>query len=183
MIGELKDYLRAHDIPWLEGRCLEIGQPVSFWPFIDLLRNYLDVGSESSEEQIATCLVDRLTRPLGADAEGIIPYVGHMLSARLEGQYAERLRYAAPEQIRRQTLLRLRDVLVMLARRQPLVLILEDLHWADEASLEMVWVLLDELVSTPLLLVCASGPNTSMGALGSRAPRQASIPGGIPRCI
>jgi len=75
-----------------------------------------------------------------------------MLSVTLEERYQERLRHAAPEQIRRQTLLRLRDLFVALVRRRPLVLILEDLHWADEPSREMMWVLLDELVSAPLLL-------------------------------
>jgi tetratricopeptide (TPR) repeat protein len=163
LIGELKTYLEEKGIPWLEGRCLEIGQPVSFWPFIDLLRTYLGVGAEDGEEVVAARLVEVLTGLFGGDAEGIIPYVGHMLSAKLEERYAERLRYAAPEQIRRQTLLRLRDTLIALARRQPLVLILEDLHWADEASLEMVWVLLDELGSAPLLLVCAYRPEHEHG--------------------
>jgi class 3 adenylate cyclase/tetratricopeptide (TPR) repeat protein len=176
LIAELKGYLQEKDILWLEGRCLEIGQPVSFWPVIDLLRTYLGVAGDDPDEQVGGRLIQLLDDLFGPDADGIIPYVGHMLSIALEDRYQERLRYAAPEQIRRQTLLRLRDLFVALARRRPLVLILEDLHWADEPSLEMLWVLLDELTSAPVLLVCAYRPEHEHACGRLEAAAAAKLP-------
>jgi len=164
LIAELKEYLGEKDVRWLEGRCLSIGQPVSFWPFIDLMRTYLHVSSEDGEEEMGRRLVESMDDLFGPDASGIIPYLGQMLSLTLEPRYEDRIRYAAPEQIRRQTLLRMRDVVIALARRRPLVLILEDVHWADDPSLDLLWVLMDELESAPLLLVCAYRPEREHGS-------------------
>ena len=47
-------------------------------------------------------------------------------------QLDNKLAYFTPEQIRHQTLMRLKDVLTELSRRKPLLLILEDLHWTDD---------------------------------------------------
>ena len=52
----------------------------------------------------------------------------------------------------------LRDFFVTLARESPLLLILEDLHWADTLSLELIRRLMDELVTTPLMLLCVYRP-------------------------
>lgn len=158
LVAELKAALGDHQVRWLEGRCLSIGQTVGFWPFIDLMRTYLGITAEDSEQAVADKLVQHLSALFGQEAEGVIPYVGQLLSVKLEERYQQHLRYASPEQIRRQTLLRMRDLFVALARRQPLVLVLEDLHWADDLSLDLLWVLLDELVTAPLLLLCVYRP-------------------------
>ncbi|HEX6737775.1 MAG TPA: AAA family ATPase, partial [Vicinamibacteria bacterium] len=50
---------------------------------------------------------------------------------------------------------RARDALAALAGRQPLVLLLDDLHWADPASLDLLRVLARQVPAHPLLLVAA----------------------------
>ncbi|MCH8289544.1 AAA family ATPase [Candidatus Poribacteria bacterium] len=172
LVKELKTYLqgsRAGGSPvssprWLEGRCISIGQTVSFWPFIDMMRTYLGVSGEDGEEEIADKLIGQMENLFGQEADGVIPYVGQMLSVKLPKPYQERIQYAAPEQIRHQTLLRMRDVFVALARKQPLIVILEDLHWADDLSLDLLWVLMDELVAAPLMLVCVYRPEREHGS-------------------
>jgi len=164
LVGELKEYIKDRDVRWLEGRCLSIGQSVSFWPFIDIMRTYLGISGEDSEKEIAGKLVQQMTSLFGQEAESIIPYVGHMLSIKVDERYQERIRYAAPEQIRRQTLLRTRDVFMALARRQPLIVVLEDMHWADDLSLDLLWVLMDELVTAPMLLLCVHRPERDHGS-------------------
>jgi class 3 adenylate cyclase/tetratricopeptide (TPR) repeat protein/ribosomal protein L40E/ABC-type dipeptide/oligopeptide/nickel transport system ATPase component len=164
LVRELNEYLKDKDVRWLEGRCLSIGQSISFWPFIDMMRTYLGISGEDSEKETADKLVREMASVFGQEAEGIIPYVGHMLSIKLDERYRERIRYAAPEQIRRQTLLRMRDIFVVLARRQPLIVILEDMHWADDLSLDLLWVLMDELVAAPMLLICVHRPEREHGS-------------------
>jgi len=68
------------------------------------------------------------------------------------------LDFATPDQIRHQTLMRLKDYFEALSRQQPLLLILEDLHWADDLSLDLISVLLDSLATTPLMLLCVYRP-------------------------
>lgn len=159
LVQELREMFQSHDqLQWLEGRCISIGQPMSFWPFIDILRTELGISSQDSEEDVADKLIGHINDLFGEDAQRIIPYVGQVLSAKLPEAYQEQIRYAAPEQIRHQTLLRMQEMFIALAHRHPLVLILEDLHWADELSLDLLWVLLDVLETTPLMLVCVYRP-------------------------
>jgi hypothetical protein len=66
--------------------------------------------------------------------------------------------------------------LVRQSESQPLLVVLEDLHWADEASLELAAMLADRLATTHLVLICTcrpqdSGPATPVGALLARLSR------------
>jgi len=70
----------------------------------------------------------------------------------------ERLRMADPGQIRHRTFAALRALFGALAQRQPTVLILEDLHWADSLSLDLIGELLGLLADHPLLLLCVYRP-------------------------
>jgi len=157
-VRELRESEACDDVLWLEGRCISIGQTVSFWPFIDIMREYLGISGEDSEKQITDKLIGSMQDLFGKEADNIIPYVGHMLSVKLSEKYQEFIRYAAPEQIRHQTLLRVRDVFVALARRKPLILVLEDLHWADDLSLDLLWILMDELIAAPMVILCVHRP-------------------------
>ena len=164
LVSELKDHLKGKEVHWLEGRCISIGQSVGFWPFVDMMRTYLGITSEDREQEMVDKLVQQMNTLFGREADGIIPYIGQMLSIELPERYQERIRYAAPEQIRHQTLLRMRDVFVALTRQQPLLLILEDLHWADDLSLDLLWVLLDELVAVPMMVICVYRPEREHGS-------------------
>ncbi|MET0965336.1 MAG: BTAD domain-containing putative transcriptional regulator [Nakamurella sp.] len=66
--------------------------------------------------------------------------------------------------------------LLELASRKPTLLVLEDLHWADELTLDLLSVLIERSSNTPLLLVCtyradSAGPETPTGALLARGAR------------
>jgi hypothetical protein len=69
-----------------------------------------------------------------------------------------RLKFAGPEQIRHQTLMTLRALFVALTHQHPLVLVLEDLHWADSLSLDLITLLMTEVTAHPLLLLCVYRP-------------------------
>jgi adenylate cyclase len=47
LASELKGYIKDKDVRWLEGRCISIGQSISYWPFLDILRTYLDMPSST----------------------------------------------------------------------------------------------------------------------------------------
>ena len=66
--------------------------------------------------------------------------------------------------------------LVRQSESQPLVVVLEDLHWADEASLELAAMLAERVATAHLVLICTcrpqdSGPATPVGALLARLAR------------
>src|SRR5207244_1627133 len=91
-------------------------------------------------------------------AEEIGPLLGNLLSLRFGTDWDERLKNAGPEQIKYQTFLAVRDFFVTLARRQPVILVFEDLHWADSLSLDLISLLMETLTRDPLFLLCAYRP-------------------------
>jgi predicted ATPase/class 3 adenylate cyclase len=70
-----------------------------------------------------------------------------------------------PEQLRRQIFLGMRVLFERRLARGPLILLVEDLHWADAASVELLCFLADRLADRPLLLVFTHRPAPELGAL------------------
>lgn len=149
---------------WLEGRCLEMSLSASYWPFLDILHAYLGWQPAASEADRAGRIVTALTALVTsgslnrAQCEEMGPLLGNLLAVRFGNEWDDRLKFAGPEQIRHQTLLTLRDLLVAIAHQQPLVLVLEDLHWADSLSLDLITLLMETLAEQPLLLLCVYRP-------------------------
>ncbi len=78
---------------------------------------------------------------LGDQADEMLPYLEQLMSLPFSNAVAgERLLRMEAEQLRQQIFLAVRDFLSAEADHRPLLLILDDLHWADEASLELVCV-------------------------------------------
>jgi tetratricopeptide (TPR) repeat protein len=142
----------------LEGRCVSIGQPISYWPFIDILRTYFNLKEDDDLSTIAQKVTDGTKHIFLNTSDETLPFIGRLLSVRFSNELDDRLKFATPEQIRHQTLMQLRDFFRELANKQPLLLILEDLHWSDELSLDLVTYLMDELTHAPLMLLCVYRP-------------------------
>jgi class 3 adenylate cyclase len=149
---------------WLEGRCLDVAMAVSYWPFLDLFRaafawTVADDEAARGQRLLATLqgLVDdgALTE---ARCREVALIIADLLSVHL-GDGWEPVRAASPEQAKQQTLLAIRDVVLALARPRGFVLVLDDLHWADHLTLDMVSLLLESLTLAPLLLVCVYRPD------------------------
>jgi len=137
----------------------------SYSLFVDLFRDYFawqpaEEDDRTRSERLIACLRVFVEQGELSEerAEEIGPLLGNLLSLRFGTDWDQRLKNASPEQIRYQTLLAARDFFVALARRRPLVLVLEDLHWADSLSLDLISLLLEALPLTPLLLLCVYRP-------------------------
>ena len=87
----------------------------------------------------------------------ILPYIENLMGVPPpERDLAERLRHLEPAQLRQQTFLAVRDLLIQAARVQPLFLIFEDLHWVDKPSLDLLLFLRRAVEEAPIALVCIS---------------------------
>ena len=160
LVSELKDYINVgtqHAV-FLEGRSISIGQSVSYWPFLDILKSYLNLSDTDSESEIAGKLRGSITDLFPQGWEDILPYLGNLMSIRFGDELDDKLAYFTSEQIRHQTLMRLKGLFTAISRRKPLLLILEDLHWADDLSLDLVSLLMDDLAENPLMLLCIYRP-------------------------
>jgi predicted ATPase/class 3 adenylate cyclase len=85
-----------------------------------------------------------------------------------------RIRHLEPEQLKRQIFMATRALVERRLAAGPLVLVVEDLHWADAASIELVGSVADRLTDRPLLVLLMYRPTLEPDALGtSRTPHTA----------
>src|SRR5262249_7591356 len=128
-------------------------------------RTYVGLAPEDDEvargERLVTALRGLVAQGALTDArcEEMLPLLGNLLSARFGRERdARRLHAVRPEQLKHQTFLCLRPLHVALAHAQPVVVILEDLHWADSLSLDLIALLMETLTLAPLMVVCIYRP-------------------------
>lgn len=88
-----------------------------------------------------------------SDAASLVPLFGCLLGV----ESADPLPLA-PEQLKRQIFLAMRILVERRLDQGPLLLVVEDLHWADAASVELLRFLVDRLAERPLLLVTTYRP-------------------------
>ena len=158
----------------LEGRCVSIGQPISYWPFLDILRTWFGFSEEDTEAERAQKLRSRVEELLPNRLDDMLPFLGHLMNLGFGGEIDTRLKHYSTEQISHGTMMRLRELLVAMSEQQRLLLILEDLHWSDDLSLDLVSLLMDELMEHPLMLLCVYRPERKhrVWQLSSQAQRK-----------
>lgn len=157
LTAELKNFVRQTPVLILEGHSLTYRRAVPYWIFQDVLRDYLDVTADTPEAEVREQLTKRVADSLWETSDNALPYLEVLLSLEPSDKTAaERLRYLEAGQLRQQIFIAVRELLVAEAHNRPLLLILEDLHWADEASLDLIAFLLDSVRNTPLLIYAIS---------------------------
>ena len=138
---------------WIEGRCVSYGESMPYWPFRDLLRSWLGVLADEPELRVRVALRRNVERLFADRAPEIYPYLGAILGLALEPEAAARLAELSPEALQYRSFEVVRSVLRRLAEDGPLAVALEDLHWADATSLQLLERMLADTEDVALLLV------------------------------
>ncbi|NJN44611.1 MAG: AAA family ATPase [Anaerolineae bacterium] len=155
----MKTYVDPERVNILEGRSLTYRKSLSYWIFMDALRTYLGVTEDTPENLVEDRLRQKVQSLLGNNAAKIFPFLQRLLSPGLLGKgVAAQIEILDAERLRQQIFLAVREWLIAEARKKPVILILEDLHWADDASVELVYFLLDALRDVPLLIYGITRP-------------------------
>jgi DNA-binding NtrC family response regulator/tetratricopeptide (TPR) repeat protein/ABC-type dipeptide/oligopeptide/nickel transport system ATPase component len=133
----------------LEGACFSYASAIPYVPVLGIMRQICGITEADTAETIGASLRRRLEM-LGLDGAESAPYLDQLFGLR-DG--AQRLADLTPDAIRARTLQTLRQVIVGVSRRQPVVLIVEDLHWADRPSQDVLAALVDDLPDAAMMVV------------------------------
>ena len=122
----------------------------AFWPSIDNFERALKFARDESPgsklDKLEAFIVTHYGRPLSD-----VRFVASMLSIPCEERYGAIS--MTPQKHKDETLRTLVDLTEAAARRQPSVMLFEDLHWADPTTLEVLDLLIDRVRGIPLLIV------------------------------
>jgi class 3 adenylate cyclase len=143
---------------WAEAHCLSYGQGLAYHLLLDLLRSLIGVPDLADEAETRAALWAFSEDLLGDAMMDVYPYLGHLLMLKLEGEALERVQPLDPQALQTQYLGAFRRLLQAIAVRQPLVLVLEDIHWADPSSTELLVKLLPLASTAPLLFCIVARP-------------------------
>ncbi len=142
---------------WLEGTCLSYALDEPYLPFRQVLRQALGRGAESADE-VREALADLVGTQR---AEEIAPLLGMILGLAPE----ERGPTLSAESLRQAVVDAFAELVTGLAGRGPVAIALDDLHWADAASLRLAEGLIVALTAeVPVLLMLAMRPENDRAA-------------------
>jgi class 3 adenylate cyclase/tetratricopeptide (TPR) repeat protein len=136
------------------GRCLPYGTGIVFWALGEVLRGEASiVDSDSAEEawRKLSRYVSDLRGDEGEASDRQAAMIGRLLGVEVPPELVPR--EENPERSREQFFSALRAGIEAIARRRPLVIAFEDIHWADDGMLEAIEHLA-QWVRAPLMLVC-----------------------------
>jgi class 3 adenylate cyclase/tetratricopeptide (TPR) repeat protein len=112
----------------------------------------------------AECKLDKLSdlvRQAGAEERRIVPLLAFLLEIEADARYGPL--DLTPEQQRSRTLTALIELLIGLARNRPVLFILEDAHWSDPTTIELVEQCLDRAAAAAVLLLVTARPSFDHG--------------------
>jgi adenylate cyclase len=133
----------ARGLRWLQTRCLSYGAGIAYWPYADLLRTVAGIQPQTTPEDARAALEEAVT------TAGAAPYFGRLLGLAAP---SDDVSAVEPEPFRRALHDAFASWLSDLAAEQPIVLAVEDAHWADASSLELTRELRQLCERRPLAL-------------------------------
>ena len=151
LVAELKTRELMKKVNLFEGRAISIGRNLRFYPIIDLLKQWAQVRKDDKEQLAFDKLEVAVRNIIPKEVGEVFPFIATLMGIKLIGRYAERIKGIEGEALQKLILKSVRDLLIKATELSPLVIIIEDLHWADISSIELMESLF-RLVKTQKIL-------------------------------
>jgi class 3 adenylate cyclase/tetratricopeptide (TPR) repeat protein len=156
---------------WRQGRCLPYGEGVTYWALSEMVKAHAGILETDSTEKVQEKLAGVVAEALegASDREWV------------EGHLRPLVGLADEEHVggdrQAEAFAAWRRFLEALAERSPLVLVFEDLHWADDSLLDFIDHLVEWAGGVPMLVVCTARPEllTRRPGWGGGKPNVATI--------
>ena len=155
LVYELRGRLAGSSVAFFEGRCSSMMQGLPYHPFMAMMGRWFDLDWDESVED--SCA--KVAGKFGAayeEVERTYPLLCRFLSLPME-QLAD----LPADALKRETFDAIARLVLGEAKTRPVVLVIEDLHWIDEPSREMLDDLVRRLTGAPVLIVVTHRPGVT----------------------
>jgi class 3 adenylate cyclase/tetratricopeptide (TPR) repeat protein len=129
----------------LRGHCLSYGEGITYWPIGEIVRSAAGIDEADSAEGARVKLRAMLAGERDAD----------VLAARISSAIGLSAESAPQEEI----FWAIRKLIEHLARERPLVVVVEDIHWAEPTLLDLLEHIVDWSRDAPFLILCPARPD------------------------
>jgi predicted ATPase/class 3 adenylate cyclase len=160
---------------WVEGRCLSYATGTAYHLWQSMLRDWLDTAHNAAHNAahktapdappaaVRDVLKGRVQALCPEDDDDVYPYLAQMMALPLSEEAASKVCGLGAEGLQFVTFHAVETLLERAAAEHPLVVICEDLHWADPTSLALLEHLLPLVDRVPLLCICVLRPERKHG--------------------
>jgi class 3 adenylate cyclase/tetratricopeptide (TPR) repeat protein len=154
LLFEFARSMEDSDLTYLEGRCIHYGETLPYYPFIEVLKKFCRIEDTDGEAGYRQKLKYNI---LGLDPafEVALPFLEDLLSLKVEDKAYVRME---PDQRRWKTIDAVKNLLIKQSQEKPLILAIEDLHWIDKSSEELLSRLIEGIVNAKILILCLYRP-------------------------
>jgi class 3 adenylate cyclase/tetratricopeptide (TPR) repeat protein len=156
LTAEFADWVAVQDpAPLvLRGRCLPYGDGITYWPLAEILKAYSGVLDSDAADavlgKIATSCDLVCASDPSIDVDRTCQAIAYTVGLEFPGRG---MRDLEPRQVRAEMHLAWRSFFSALALADPVVAVIEDIHWADPALLDLIDEIADKALG-PVLFVC-----------------------------
>ena len=142
----MEEFVRSVDgrATVLRGRCLAYGQGITFWPVAEVVKAAAGLSDFDEPEEVERRIADLL--------------VGVEHAAAIAGRLAEVIGVTSGSAPPEEAEWAVRRLLEVIGERGPLVVVFDDLHWAEPGLLDMIDHVSDAARDAAILLICTARP-------------------------
>lgn len=153
LIRELARQLIDRKLTWLEVQCIVDHENRALQPIAELMDRIIGIGPRARDRDKVQRL-DEICSHYGLDPADAVPPLAQLIGVPLGDGY--RPLDVAPARLRALILSAVSSLLLQMAARKPLVLVVEQLQWADPSTIEFLSSLLEELTQSPVFLLMSA---------------------------
>jgi class 3 adenylate cyclase len=171
MLTEIKT-LAGERVTWLEGRCRSFGGPEGWTfdgellsrPFRQMLHRWLGVEEDEPEVAVRTKLRAKLGSLFGPRLPETFPFLARLLSVKLDPEMESHVAALSSDAVAAGVRGAYREWVEALASTRPVIISIDDFHWAVAATRELAEDLLPVPDRAPVLFVAAFRPDPASEA-------------------
>ena len=122
----------------LQGTASSIGKNLSYHPIISIFKSWARINDDDSAVVSTAKLQKEITRVAAQKANEIYPFLATMMGLPLTGKHKDRVEGIEGEALEKLILKNTRDLIITAVKITPLIIVIEDMHWADSSSISIL---------------------------------------------
>ncbi|HEY6903651.1 MAG TPA: adenylate/guanylate cyclase domain-containing protein [Candidatus Acidoferrales bacterium] len=160
LILALRERLAGERYGFMQFQCSSYHTSSALHPVINYLEHAAGITRDTSPAVRLNKLEALVRQATEEHAKSIVPPLAALLSISTENYFPQR--QLTPEQLRNQTFSAVLALLQASSEQQPVILVFEDVHWADPTSLELLEQIRDNVKNWRILVIVLHRPNLTL---------------------
>jgi predicted ATPase/class 3 adenylate cyclase len=164
LVTEIRKSCFTDEVHWLEGRCLSYGKKTPYQLWTSALRDLFDLDATEPPSQQIERIEATITGRCPDQVDSILPYLLALLGLPEDTHPNIKLANLSGEALQMAIFNAIEILISGTAQQRPIVLVCEDLHWADPTSLELLERIVRLPETLPLMVILVLRPDQACGA-------------------